>query len=68
LLHEDWGDADSDSGIPFHKHVTAHIAQNEMRANFRADHPTREALLRGGGNVGASLMGPVAIEATAGNE
>lgn len=68
LLHEDWGDADRDSGIPFHKHVTAHIAQNEMRAVFRADHPTREALSRGGGNVGASLLGPVAIEATAGNQ
>ena len=68
LLHEDWGDADSDSGIPFHKHVTAHIAQNEMRAVFRADHPTQEALSHGGGNVGASLLGPVAIEATKGNQ
>ena len=67
LLHEDWGDADSDSGIPFHKHVTAHIAQNEMRAVFRADHPTREALSRAGGNVGASLLGPVALDATAAN-
>lgn len=68
LLHEDWGDADSDSGIPFYKHVTAHISQNEMRAVFMADHPPKEyALFRGGASVGASLMGPVAIEATAGN-
>ncbi|HTW75459.1 MAG TPA: hypothetical protein VMD56_11130 [Steroidobacteraceae bacterium] len=69
ILHEDWGDADSNSGIPFYKHVTAHISQNEMRAVFRADHPPKEyALLRGGADVGASLMGPVAVEATAGND
>lgn len=68
ILHEDWGDADSDSGIPFYKHVTAHISQNEMRAVFQADHPPREyAMFRGGTSVGASLMGPIAVEATAGN-
>ena len=64
ILHEDWGDGD----IPFYKHVTAHIADNEMRAVFRQDHPPPQyALLPHGANVGASLMGPVAIEATAGN-
>ncbi|MGH8143617.1 MAG: hypothetical protein ACREU2_14010 [Steroidobacteraceae bacterium] len=66
LLHEDWGDGD----IPFYKHVSAHIADNEMRAVFSADHPPKEyqQLRRGVGNVGASLMGPVSIQATAGNE
>ncbi|MGH8205566.1 MAG: hypothetical protein ACRETK_02195 [Steroidobacteraceae bacterium] len=41
-----------------------------MRAVFSADHPPKEyqQLRRGVGNVGASLMGPVSIQATAGNE
>jgi hypothetical protein len=69
ILHEDWGDGDRSSDIPFYKHVTAHISQNEMRAVFRPDHPAREyAELRGGDSVGASLMGPIAIDATAGND
>jgi hypothetical protein len=64
IEHEDWGDGN----IPFYKHVTAHIADNEMRAVFRQDHPPAEELHRPqGATVGASLMGPVAIEATAGN-
>ncbi|HEX4023891.1 MAG TPA: hypothetical protein VHX52_04195 [Steroidobacteraceae bacterium] len=65
ILHEDWGDGD----IPFYKHVTAHIADNELRAVFTADHPPKEyALFPGGGHVGASLMGPVSIDSTAGND
>ncbi len=69
IMHEDWGDADSDSGIPFYKHVTAHISQNEMRAVFLPDHPAKEyALFRGSASVGSSLMGPIPVEATAGND
>jgi hypothetical protein len=68
LMHEDWGDADTDAGIPFYKHVSAHISQNEMRAVFQADHPPKEyAEFRGGAAVGSSLMGPVAPAATDGN-
>jgi hypothetical protein len=65
LLHEDWGDGD----IPFYKHVTAHISNNEMRAVFTADHPPKEYKLfpGGGASVGASLMGPISAEATRGN-
>ena len=63
ILHEDWGDGE----IPtFDKHVTAHIGWNEMRATTAADHqppPPRPA----GIVPGFSLVGPIAIETTAGN-
>jgi hypothetical protein len=64
IEHEDWGDGN----IPFYKHVTAHVADNEMRATFLQDHPPPEERQRPqGATVGASLMGPIALEATAGN-
>jgi hypothetical protein len=63
ILHEDWGDGE----IPtFAKHVTAHVGWNEMRCTTAADHmpapPPRAGVV-----PGFSLVGPVPIEATAGN-
>lgn len=59
IMHEDWGDYTT----TFQKHVTAHIAGNEMRASTSQDN------LPPGRNQGSafSLMGPIAIEATRGN-
>jgi hypothetical protein len=64
ILHEDWGDY----SIPFYKHVTAHIARNEMRfttsqENLPKSMPPRPP----GANFGSSLLGPIAAEATTGN-
>ncbi|MGZ3198844.1 MAG: hypothetical protein ACXWI5_03370 [Croceibacterium sp.] len=58
IEHQDWGEGDH---APFVRHVTAHIAMNEMRIDARrtdaADRP----------GIVASLVGPIAIEATTGN-
>jgi hypothetical protein len=58
IAHQDWGDGDI---IPFDRHVKATITMNEMRMDARrpdqADRP----------GIVASLVGPIAIEATAGN-
>lgn len=68
ILHDGWGDAPV---LPFDKWVTARIVANEMRAVFET--PT-EAGGRGvtgtppSGGVGTTLIGPVAIAATAGND
>lgn len=63
ILHEDWGDGEI---ATFAKHVTAHVGWNEMRFTTSADHqPPRPP--RPGVIPGYSLVGPVAIEATAGN-
>ena len=63
ILHEDWGDGEMPT---FYKHVTAHVGWNEMRATIAADHmpspPPRAGIV-----PGFSLVGPVPIEATAGN-
>lgn len=60
ILHEDWGPGP----LPFHNQITAHVASNEMRITFVQDNlPPRPP--RPG--AGASLMGPIAIAATAGN-
>ena len=58
IVHQDWGEG---ARIPFTRHVTAHIAMNEMRMDARRD----DALDRPG--IVASLVGPIAIEATRGN-
>ena len=66
ILHEDWGDGT----IPtFDKHVTARIGWNEMRATTAADHqPPPPPRPQAAGVVpGFSLVGPIPIEATAGN-
>ena len=66
ILHEDWGDGE----IPtFYKHVTAHSGWNEMRCTTTVDHqPARPSRPMPPGFVpGFSLLGPIAIDATAGN-
>jgi hypothetical protein len=58
IVHQDWGEG---SVLPFTRHVTAHIAMNEMRMDARRDDaPDRPGIV-------ASLIGPIAIEATEGN-
>jgi hypothetical protein len=58
IEHQDWGEG---SHVPFVRHVTAHIAMNEMRID------ARRADIPGGAPIVSSLLGPIAIEATAGN-
>lgn len=68
ILHDGWGDAPV---LPFDKWVTARIAANELRAVFEAP---AEAGGRGvtgqppAGGAGTTLTGPIAIEATRGND
>ena len=58
IMHQDWGEGDH---VPFVRHVTAHIAMNEMSIDARrADVP-------GGAPIVASLVGPISLAATAGN-
>jgi hypothetical protein len=58
IVHQDWGEG---AVLPFTRHVTAHIAMNEMRIDARrGDVP-------GGAPIVSSLIGPIAIEATEGN-
>lgn len=64
ILHDDWGDW----SIPFDKRVIARVASNEMRATTEQDNIPPEARRPAGGGGGFSLMGPVAIEAAAGND
>jgi hypothetical protein len=67
ILHDGWGDAPV---LPFDKWVTARIVANELRAVF-------ETPAEAGGlgvtqtpptTAGTTLIGPIAIEATAGND
>ena len=59
IEHQDWGEGDH---VPFVRHVTAHIAMNELRMDARrTDAPGRPGIV-------ASLIGPIAIEATRGNQ
>ena len=67
ILHDGWGDAPV---LPFDKWVTARIVANEMRAVFET--PT-EAGGRGvtqtpPTTAGTTLIGPIAIDATSGND
>ena len=67
ILHDGWGDAPV---LPFDKWVTARIVANELRAVFET--PT-EAGGRGvtgtpPTTAGTTLIGPIPIEATAGND
>jgi hypothetical protein len=63
ILHEDWGPG----SLPFHNQVTAHIAKNEMRITTVQDNMAKPAPGLAAANFGASLLGPIAAEATAGN-
>jgi hypothetical protein len=59
IEHQDWGEGDH---VPFVRHVTAHIAMNELRMDARRDDaPDRPGIV-------ASLVGPIALEATKGNQ
>jgi len=57
IVHQDWGDG---TVLPFNRHVVAQIAMNEMRMDARRPDQT-------GPGIVASLVGPIAIEATMGN-
>ena len=57
IVHQDWGDG---TVLPFNRHVVSHIAMNEMRMDARRPDQT-------GPGIVASLVGPISIEATAGN-
>ena len=57
IVHQDWGDGPV---IPFSRHVVATIAMNEMRMDARRPDQS-------GPGIVASLVGPIAIEATRGN-
>jgi len=59
IEHQDWGEG---AVLPFVRHVTAHIAMNEMRLD------ARRADVAGGSPIIASLIGPISIQSTAGNE
>jgi hypothetical protein len=58
IEHQDWGEG---TRVPFVRHVSAHIAMNELRMDARRDdspdHP----------GIVASLVGPISLEATRGN-
>lgn len=60
ILHEDWGPG----ALPNHNQVTAHVSKNEMRISTQPDNVAKDAE-QPGFKVEASLMGPVAIRATA---
>jgi hypothetical protein len=57
INHQDWGDGDV---VPFSRHVVAQITMNELRMDARRPDQT-------GPGIVASLVGPIAIEATRGN-
>lgn len=61
ILHEDWGPG----SLPSHNQVTAHVADNEMRISTELNNTQAHGVA--GFEVHASLYGPVAIQATAGN-
>jgi hypothetical protein len=63
ILHEDWGPGT----LPFHNQATVHVAKNEMRLITQQDNVPAPANPPGP-NAGSSLMGPIAIEATIGND
>jgi hypothetical protein len=64
ILHEDWGDGDLPT---FYKHVTCHVGWNELRCTTTADHQPPPRPVPPGVIPGFSLVGPIAVEATAGN-
>ncbi|KRA84270.1 hypothetical protein [Altererythrobacter sp. Root672] len=57
IVHQDWGDG---TVLPFNRHVKANIAMNEMRMDARRPD-------QAGPGIVASLVGPISLEATAGN-
>jgi hypothetical protein len=65
IVHQDWGEG---ATPVFERRVTAHIAINEMRISaVRHDADALEPGSPGAGAIVSSLVGPIALEATAGN-
>jgi hypothetical protein len=60
ILHEDWGPG----SLPNHNQVTAHVSKNEMRISTMPDNVAPGTADVPGFKVEASLMGPIAAEAT----
>jgi hypothetical protein len=68
ILHDGWGDS---TMLPFDKWVTARITANELRAVFETPVEAGGRGVTGtppSGNTGTTLVGPIAIEATGGND
>jgi hypothetical protein len=68
ILHDGWGDSTT---LPFDKWVTARIVANELRAVFETPVEAGGRGVTGAGPVGGTgttLIGPIAIDATAGND
>jgi hypothetical protein len=63
ILHEDWGPG----SLPSHNRATVRVSQNEMRLTTQMDNTAAPAQPPGP-NAGTSLLGPIAIEATIGNQ
>jgi hypothetical protein len=63
ILHEDWGPGT----LPFHNQATVRVAMNEMRLTTQQDNMPPPAQPPGP-NAGSSLLGPISIEATRGND
>src|SRR5262249_24884911 len=63
ILHEDWGPG----SLPFHNQATVHVTMNEMRMTTQQDNMPASAQPPGP-NAGTSLVGPISIEATRGND
>ena len=62
ILHEDWGPG----SLPSHNRATVRVAQNEMRMTTQMDN-VPEPAQPPPPTAGNSLLGPIAIEATKGN-
>jgi len=63
ILHEDWGPG----SLPFHNQATVRVTMNEMRLTTQQDNMPAPAQPPGP-NAGTSLLGPISIEATRGND
>jgi hypothetical protein len=68
ILHDGWGDAPV---LPFDKWVTGRIVANELRAVFETPSEVGGRGVTGtppSGGAGTTLIGPIAIDATRGND
>jgi len=68
ILHDGWGDS---AALPFDKWVTARIVANELRAVFETPVEAGGRGVTGtppSGAAGTTLIGPIAIDATRGND
>jgi hypothetical protein len=63
ILHEDWGPG----SLPFHNQATVRVTMNEMRLITQQDNMPAPAQPPGP-NAGTSLLGPISVDATKGND